>query len=84
MPKPKPMATIDSSISNGAELAGVIVAFFLIGLGIDAWLGTTPWVMIALSLFGMAGQFIKMYFAYTERMRALEQDRAENARGVNR
>ena len=84
MPKPKPMAPIDSSISNGAELAGVIVVFFLIGLGIDAWLGTTPWVMIALCLFGVAGQFTKMYFVYSARMQKLEQDRAEIARGVSR
>ena len=82
MPKPKPMSSIDSSISNGAELAGVVVVFFLIGLGLDAWWGTTPWLMITLALFGMVGQFTKMYFAYTERMKVLEKHRAESARGV--
>ena len=82
LPKPKPMSSIDSSISNGAELAGVIAVFFLIGLGLDTWLGTTPWLMVCLSLFGMIGQFTKMYFAYTERMKELERHRSEAARGV--
>lgn len=84
LPKPKPMTSIDSSISNGAELAGVVVVFFLIGLGIDAWLGTTPWLMITLAVFGLVGQFTKMYYAYTARMKELEAHRAENARGVAR
>lgn len=82
MPKPKPMTSIDSSISNGAELAGVVAVFFLIGLGLDFWLGTTPWFMIVLALFGMIGQFTKMYYAYTARMKELERHRAESARGV--
>ena len=82
LPKPKPMPAMDSSIPNGAELAGVIVIFFLIGLGLDTWLGTTPWLMLALLVFGVAGQFTKMYYAYTARMKELERHRAESARGV--
>ena len=52
LPKPKPVTAIDSSISNGAELAGVVLVFFLIGLGLDVWLGTTPLFMLALTVFG--------------------------------
>ena len=81
LPKPKPMPAMDSSISNGAELAGVVVIFFLIGLGLDTWLGTTPWLMLALLVFGVAGQFPKMYYAYNERMKSLEEHRAQSARG---
>ena len=83
LPKPKPMTSIDSSISNGAELAGVVLVFFLIGLGLDVWLGSTPGFMIGLTLFGMVGQFAKMYYAYTGRMKELEKARAEGARGVS-
>lgn len=81
LPKPKPMNSIDSSISNGAELAGVVVVFFLFGLGLDTWLGTTPWFMLGLLLFGVVGQFTKMYYAYNGRMKDLESQRTESARG---
>ena len=82
LPKPKPMAPIDSSISNGAELAGGVLVFFLIGFGLDMWLDTTPWFMIGLVIFGVVGNFVKMYYAYSARMQTLERERAESARGI--
>ncbi|MEY3588801.1 MAG: putative F0F1-ATPase subunit Ca2+/Mg2+ transporter [Actinomycetota bacterium] len=82
LPKPKPMAPIDSSISNGAELAGGVLVFFLIGFGLDMWLGTTPWFMIGLVIFGVVGQFVKMYYEYSARMEMLERERAQSARGI--
>lgn len=82
LPKPKPMPAIDGGISNGAEFAGVVIVFFLIGLGVDAWAGTTPWFMIALTVFGMCGHFVRVYYAYSARMESLEAERAEISRGV--
>ncbi len=82
LPKPKPMAPIDSSISNGAELAGGVLVFFLIGFGLDMWLDTTPWFMIGLVIFGVVGNFVKMYYAYSARMQTLERERSESARGI--
>lgn len=82
LPTPKPMPEVDSSIPNGVELAGVVLVFFLIGMGIDLWRGTTPWFMVGMTLFGVVGQFTKMYFAYTERMKKLEAQRTQSARGV--
>ena len=82
LPKPKPVTAIDSSISNGAELAGVVLVFFLIGFGLDMWLDTTPWFMIGLVLFGVTGQFVKMYYTYSARMETLERERARSARGI--
>lgn len=81
LPKPKPMPAVDSSISNGAELAGVVIVFTLIGLGIDTWLGTTPWFMVGTLVFGVVGQFTKMYYVYNDRMKVLEARRAEDSRG---
>ena len=81
LPKPKPMPTVDSSISKGAQLARVVIVFFLIGLGIDTWLGTTPWFMLGLLVFGVAGQFTKMYYVYNDRMKVLEERRAQDASG---
>jgi F0F1-type ATP synthase assembly protein I len=84
LPQPKkPVKNMDTSISNGAELAGVIIVFFLIGLGIDHWRHTTPWFMVGLTVFGVVGQFIKMYYAYNFKMSELEEKRSEVARGIN-
>ena len=81
LPKPKPVA-LDSSVSQGAELAGSVIVFFFIGFGLDTWMGTTPWFMIASSVFGLIGQFIKMYFSYTSAMSHHEQERIEKTRGI--
>ncbi len=83
LPKPKPIA-LDSGVSQGAELAGGIVVFFLIGFGLDVVLGTTPVFMIALTVFAVIGQFVKMYYSYTSAMRHLEEERAASARGETR
>lgn len=83
-PKPKPMTQANTNVSQGIELAAGIFVFFLIGLGIDVWLGTTPVFMIALTVFSVVGNFVKMYYAYTHTMTLLEAQRAKNAQGVNK
>ena len=80
IPKPKPVA-LDSGVSQGAELAVGILVFFLIGLGIDTWLGSTPGFMIGLTVFAVVGNFVRMYYSYTSAMRHLEKERAAQARG---
>lgn len=80
IPKPKPVV-LDSGMSHGAELAGGIIVFFLIGFGIDSWLGTTPAFMIGLTVFSVIGQFVKIYYSYSSAMRHLEEKRAASARG---
>ena len=80
IPKPKPIA-LNSSASQGAELAGGILVFFLIGFGLDTWLGTTPGFMIALTIFAVVGNFVKMYYSYSSAMRHHESERAAAARG---
>ena len=49
--------------------------FFLIGFGLDAWLDTRPIFMIAMSLFAAAGIGARTYYAYTDKMKKLEDDR---------
>lgn len=80
LPTPKPPAAVDSGISQGAELAGSIVVFFLIGFGVDAWLDTTPVFMITLTVFAVVGQFVKIYFTYSREMARLEAERANSSR----
>jgi F0F1-type ATP synthase assembly protein I len=72
---------LDSGVSHGAELAGGVVVFFLIGFGIDSWLNTTPAFMIGLTVFSVVGQFVKIYYTYSSAMRHLEEERAATARG---
>ncbi len=83
IPKPKPVA-LDSGVSQGAELAVGILVFFLIGLGIDTWLGSTPTFMIGLTVFAVVGNFVRMYYSYSSAMRHLEEERASHARGESR
>lgn len=83
LPKPKPVSGMNTNVSQGVELAVGILVFFLIGLGIDAWLGTTPIFMIALTVFSMVGNFVKMYYAYSHTMEELEAQRAKNSTGAN-
>lgn len=71
----------NTSVSQGAEFAGSIVVFFLLGFGLDAWLGTTPVFMIALVVFATVGQFIKAYYLYSQQMEKLERERADKVRG---
>lgn len=67
---------IDGGVSQGTELVGGVVAFLLIGFGIDAWLDTTPLFVIALTVFSVVGQSVKMYFTYSRQMDRLEAERA--------
>lgn len=71
---------MNTNVSEGVELAVGIVVFFLIGLGIDAWLGTTPLFMIVLTVFAVVGNFVKMYYSYSRAMRHEEEERARLAR----
>jgi len=79
IPEPSSARPHNESISNGAELVGAVVVFFLIGLGLDTWLGTKPIFMILLTVFAVIAQFVRMYVVYTARMTSL---RADSARGA--
>jgi F0F1-type ATP synthase assembly protein I len=85
IPAPKPPAAgLDKGVSQGAELAGSIVVFFGIGFLVDLWLDTRPLFMIALTVFAVVGQFVKMYYVYSSAMRHLEDERARVSRGSDR
>ena len=75
---------VDQQVSQGTEFVGTLVVFFLVGLGLDVWLDTKPVFMIALSVFSLVGQFVKMYYVYSGQMERLEGERAEKARGIGK
>lgn len=64
-----------TAVSNGAEIAGGLLVFFLIGFGLDTWLDTRPVFMIALTIFSVAGMGVRTYYVYTDKMKKLEDDR---------
>ncbi len=80
IPTPKPIQVNNRGVSQGAEFAGGIVVFFLMGLALDAWLDTTPVFMISLVLFATIGQFVKIWYEYSNEMQRLEAERAESNR----
>ncbi len=76
LPAPKSKVRPDDNLSRGAEFAGVVTVFFLMGLGLDLWLDTTPWFMIAMFLFAVVGQFVKLWYTYDHAMKGLEAERS--------
>ena len=76
LPAPKSKVRPDDNLSRGAEFAGVVTVFFLIGLGLDVWLGTMPWFMIGMFLFSVVGQFVKLWYTYDHAMKGLEAERS--------
>ena len=83
-PKPLPAPSNDDTLGRGMEMALVTLVFLGLGFGVDAVVGTTPLFTIAFVVFAFAGQFVKLYFTYTHRMKALEADRLQNSRSAAR
>lgn len=66
---------LDSNVGVGLDIAIVALVFVFLGWLIDRWLGTTPWFMVALSVLGLVGQGVRMYYVYEEKMRELDAER---------
>jgi F0F1-type ATP synthase assembly protein I len=82
LPTPKTPVVLDKGISQGAELAVGVLVFFGIGALIDWWLGTVPVFMVALTIFGMVGYFVRIYYTYNVVMSELEEKRSQESRGI--
>ena len=70
----------DDTVGRGMDMAFTVGLFFLIGLVLDRWLGTTPLFMITLTVLAVVGFFISLKYRYTEEMERLEAERAERAK----
>ena len=64
----RPVATSGDSLGRGAEMAISVLVFCVIGLLLDAIVGTTPTITIALVVFSLAGSFVRMYYQYKAAM----------------
>jgi hypothetical protein len=61
-------------LSRAFEIALVPLVLGLLGFGVDRLLGTKVVFTILLSLFGLAGTFVKLYYGYRHDMEAIEAD----------
>ena len=63
------------TLAKGMDFALVILVFLGLGALVDRWLGTWPAFAIALVMFSVIGQFVKMYYDYAAAMDAHEAER---------
>ena len=53
----------------GLEMGLSVVVGYLIGAGLDSWLGTRPYLMVLFLLFGVAAGFLGLYRVARESMK---------------
>ncbi len=71
--------SVDQGLGQGMEMAITVVVFLGIGWLLDLAFDTQPVFMIALVVFSVVGQFVKMWFVYDARMKTLEAERRRGA-----
>jgi ATP synthase protein I len=74
-----PRVATNDTVTQGIDNALAVAVFFGIGFGLDRWLGTTPWLMIAFTVLGGIGVFAKMKYRYDEQMAEHEAERRQRA-----
>jgi uncharacterized membrane protein YqgA involved in biofilm formation len=76
VPKKALESGMTDTLGRGPEMALSVLVFTVVGLIIDSQVGTMPIVTIALVVFSVVGNFIRMYYTYEGRMKTLEKQRA--------
>jgi F0F1-type ATP synthase assembly protein I len=79
VPKKALESGMSDTLGRGPEMAVSVLVFTVIGLVIDSQVGTLPFVTIALVVFSLVGNFIRMYYTYNGRMKALEEQRSNKS-----
>ena len=67
--------SVDQGLGQGMEMALTVAVFLGLGWLLDLAFDTRPIFMIALVVFSVVGQFVKMWFIYDARMKTLEAER---------
>lgn len=65
------------SLGQGLDAVITLVLFFGAGFFADRWLGTTPWLMIVLTVLGAVGVFYKIKGGYEAMMAKHETERLD-------
>jgi F0F1-type ATP synthase assembly protein I len=69
----------DDTVGRGMDAAFTMLLFVGIGFAVDRWLGTTPVLMIALSVLAAVGLFYSWKARYMTKMEELEARRRQDA-----
>jgi Flp pilus assembly protein TadB len=73
--------SVDAGLGQGMEMALTVVLFLGIGWLVDSWVDTRPIFTLTFVIFAVVGQMVRMWFEYDARMKSLETERLEKARG---
>jgi F0F1-type ATP synthase assembly protein I len=65
----------------GWQIAGTLVVFVGIGVGLDVWLDTAPWFILAGAGVALASVTAQLWRVNAEMNRASERERARRRRG---
>jgi F0F1-type ATP synthase assembly protein I len=76
VPKKALETGMSDTLGRGPEMALSVLVFTVVGLVIDSQVGTMPIITIVLVVFSLVGNFIRMYYTYDGRMKALEEQRS--------
>jgi F0F1-type ATP synthase assembly protein I len=71
----------DDKLGIGIDVALVTLVFLGLGYLLDRWLDTKPVLMIVLVVVALVGEFMRFWYAYNSKMKALEAERAAKGRG---
>ena len=74
----------DSALGKGLDFALTLGIFFGLGFLLDAWLGTTPIFMIALSIIAAVGLMARTWSRYESAMQQQEQQRRDGVQAGRR
>ena len=67
---------VDQGLGQGMEMALTVLVFLGLGYLLDSIFGTKPLLTIIFVVFAAVGTFVKMWLAYSLRMKKLEAERA--------
>lgn len=65
----------EDSLGHGMDAVIMLALFLLAGFGLDRLFGTMPVFMIAMTVLGSVGLFLKFKYRYSARMDELEAQR---------
>lgn len=69
----------DDAFGRGIDIALTVGLFVVVGYGLDRWLGTAPWLTIAMTVLAAVGFFAKYKYQYDAAMDHHEAERRERA-----
>ena len=79
--RPQTRVPTGDQLGHGMDAVVTLVLFVVAGFFLDRWLGTTPVMMIVMTVLASVGLFAKFRYRYEERMVELERERAERTAG---